>query len=88
MLPMNICRAPFFPSCYKAPPRMPDPRCGALSMALDGLTLFLAVPADDRDACCCQVVAPRRYVGGRSYIGLRENQETRFSVPLLFRTSL
>ena len=44
---------------------MPDPRCGALSMALDGLTLFLAVPADDRDAGCFQGVVPRRYVGGR-----------------------
>ena len=54
---------------------MPDPRCGALSMALDGLTLFLAVPADDRDAGCFQGVVPRRYVGGRSYIGLREHEE-------------
>jgi len=54
---------------------MPYPRCGALSMALDGLTLFLAVPADDRDACCFQGGGPRRYVGGRSYIGLREHEE-------------
>ena len=54
---------------------MPYLRCGALSMALDGLTLFLAVPADDRDACCFQGVVPRRYVGGRSYIGLREHEE-------------
>ena len=75
MLPMNICRAPFFPSCQKATPRMPYLRCGALSMALDGLTLFLAVPADDRDACCFQGVAPRHYVGGRNYIGLREHEE-------------
>ena len=50
-------------------------RCGALSMALDGLTLFLAMPADDRDACCFQGGVPRRYVGGRNYIGLREHEE-------------
>mgnify|MGYP003330026621 CR=1 FL=1 len=54
---------------------MPYPRCGALIMALDGLTWFLAVPADDRDECCFQGVVPRRYVGGRNYIGLREHEE-------------
>ena len=53
------------------------PRCGAFSIALDGLTLFLAAPADDRDACCFQGGGggPRRYVGGRNYIGLRKHEE-------------
>ena len=65
------------PELLESPPRMPFPRCGAFSIALDGLTLFLAVPADDRDACCFQEGGrgPRRYVGGRNYIGLRKHEE-------------
>ena len=44
-------------------------------MALDGLTLFVAVPAADCSACCLIGEVPRRYVGDREYIGLREDIE-------------
>ena len=44
-------------------------------MALDGLTLLLAVPAADCDACCSSGTAPRGYAGGGSYLGLREHAQ-------------
>ena len=54
---------------------MPHPRFGARSMAMDGLQVFVAVPAADYAACCFAGEVPRRCVGGHAYIGLRERAE-------------
>ena len=42
---------------------------------MDGLHLFLAVHAKDFEACCNMGEVPRRYVGNRPYVGLREIAE-------------
>ena len=42
---------------------------------MDGLHLFVAVHGEDCEACCRKGEVPRRYVGRRSYVGLREIAE-------------
>ena len=50
------------------------------------LTLYVAVHKDDAPSCEASGCLPRRYVGGRPHVGLRENPEDALARASWFET--